>query len=295
MSRRPRVASVRRRRTHAIRCRDRARSTSPGPLGMRVPFREIALSPTRGARGGDAELNPPLAGLRHLRARTPIRRSRSTSMPGLAGAAPAVDPGARRVRPRPAPARPTRPGLALTRPREVLRGRGNVTQMHYARSGVVTPEMEFVAIREKSAAGARARRDRARPGDHPGQHQPPRVRADGDRAEVPGQDQRQHRQLGRGLLDRGGGREDDLGDALGSGHGHGPLDRAQHPRDPRVDPAQLARAHRHRPDLPGAREGRRQGRGADLGDLPRHAHRAGRAGRRLLHDPRRRAPAPTCR
>ena len=48
---------------------------------------------------------------------------------------------------------------------------------------------------------------------------------------------------------------------------------------------------RHRADLPGAREGRRQGRGADLGDLPRHAHRAGRAGRRLLHDPRRRAPA----
>ncbi len=34
---------------------------------------------------------------------------------------------------------------------------------------------------------------------------------------------------------------------------------------------------------------------ADLGDLQRHAHRAVRAGRRLLHDPRRRAPAVTCR
>jgi phosphomethylpyrimidine synthase len=32
-------------------------------------------------------------------------------------------------------------------------------------------------------------------------------------------------------------------------------------------------------------------RGADLGDLPRHADRAGRAGRRLLHHPRRRAAA----
>ncbi len=32
--------------------------------------------------------------------------------------------------------------------RAALRGRGNVTQMHYARRGVVTPEMEFVAIRE---------------------------------------------------------------------------------------------------------------------------------------------------
>src|SRR4030095_11919622 len=44
-------------------------------------------------------------------------------------------------------------------------------------------------------------------------------------------------------------------------------------------------------DLPGSGEGRRQSRGADLGDLPRHADRAGRAGRGLLHDPRRRAPA----
>ncbi len=40
------------------------------------------------------------------------------------------------------------PGLELQRPRQVLRGRGNVTQMHYARKGIVTPEMEFVAIRE---------------------------------------------------------------------------------------------------------------------------------------------------
>ncbi len=32
--------------------------------------------------------------------------------------------------------------------REVLRGRGNVTQMHFARKGEITPEMEFVALRE---------------------------------------------------------------------------------------------------------------------------------------------------
>src|SRR5262249_40437755 len=47
-----------------------------------------------------------------------------------------------------APRRVNAPGLALTRPREALRGCGNVTQMHYARRGIVTPEMEFVAIRE---------------------------------------------------------------------------------------------------------------------------------------------------
>jgi phosphomethylpyrimidine synthase len=32
--------------------------------------------------------------------------------------------------------------------RATLRGRGNVTQLHYARKGVITPEMEFIATRE---------------------------------------------------------------------------------------------------------------------------------------------------
>jgi phosphomethylpyrimidine synthase len=50
-------------------------------------------------------------------------------------------------------------------------------------------------------------------------------------------------------------------------------------------------AHRHRADLPGAGKGRRRRRGPDLGHLPRHPDRTGRAGRRLLHHPRRRAPA----
>ena len=62
----------------------------------------------------------------------------------------------------------------------------------------------------------------------------------------------------RHLLDRGGGREAGLGDPLGRRHGDGPLDRQEHPRDARVDPAQLPGADRHGADLPGAREGRRQ-------------------------------------
>ena len=65
----------------------------------------------------------------------------------------------------------------------------------------------------------------------------------------------------------------------------------EHPRDARVDPPQLRRADRHRADLPGAREGRRPAGRPDLGDLPRHADRAGGAGGRLLHRPRRRAAA----
>ena len=117
-----------------------------GPHGMRVPFREIALQPTRGMRG-EVELNAPL-------------RVYDTSGPYTD---PAVEID---LRPRPARScggrgswragsttarrrcAPSAPGLGMARPREVLRGRGNVTQMHYAKKGVVTPEMEYIAIRE---------------------------------------------------------------------------------------------------------------------------------------------------
>ena len=142
----------------------------------------------------------------------------------------------------------------------------------------MTPEF----VRAEIAARAR---------HHPGEHQPPGIRADDHRPQLPGEDQRQHRQLRRHLLHRRGGRQDGVGDPLGRRHGHGPVHRAQHPQHPRMDPAQLAGADRHGADLPGAGEGRRRGRGSDLGGVPRHAHRAGRAGRRLLHHPRRRAPA----
>jgi phosphomethylpyrimidine synthase len=36
---------------------------------------------------------------------------------------------------------------SIPRPRRALSGK-NITQMHYARNGVITPEMEFVALRE---------------------------------------------------------------------------------------------------------------------------------------------------
>src|SRR5882757_3788423 len=42
--------------------------------------------------------------------------------------------------------------VGLPKPREEWvkerRGGGNVTQMHYARKGIITPEMEYIAIRE---------------------------------------------------------------------------------------------------------------------------------------------------
>ena len=88
---------------------------------------------------------------------------------GLAGAARAVDRGARRHDARSTGRRPTTgaggwpmPKLAELRfdlhrkPRRAQSA--NVTQMHYARSGIITPEMEYIAMRENQ----RMRRLRAR-------------------------------------------------------------------------------------------------------------------------------------
>src|SRR5476651_2383974 len=176
-----------------------------------------------------------------------------------------------------------------------------ITQYEWAKAGVITKEMIYVAARENLGRkhahelaaeriadgegfggqhmGMRAQRDCTRPCDHSRQHQPHRVGADDHRPQLPGEDQRQHRQLGGLLLDGGRGREDGVVDPLGRRHGHGPVDRPQHPRHARMDRAQRADSDRHRADLPGPGEGGRRSYEALVGSLPRHADRAGRAGR----------------
>jgi phosphomethylpyrimidine synthase len=116
-----------------------------GPRGMRVPMREITLQPSRGIRG-ETEIHPPLAvydtsgpytdpdaGIDLTRGLPELRRDWIRER----GPYDETDP-----------VRANAPSLALSGARRVLRGRGPVTQMHHARRGVVTPEMEFVAIRE---------------------------------------------------------------------------------------------------------------------------------------------------
>jgi len=127
---------------------------------IRVPMREITQSETPASFG--AEKNPPLAvydtsgpytdpaakidirrGLPALRAAWITERNDTTELDG-----PTSGYGRARL---------TDPELAgfrfdlLRTPRRARTGAilgGNITQMHYARRGVVTPEMEFVAIRE---------------------------------------------------------------------------------------------------------------------------------------------------
>jgi phosphomethylpyrimidine synthase len=117
---------------------------------IRVPMREIRLDDTRTQTG--AESNAPLlvydtsgpytdpaigidlhAGLPCVRTRWIVERGDTEELPGFTS-----DYGRAR-----SPINFPR----LRRPRRARTGR-NVTQMHYARRGIITPEMEFVAIRE---------------------------------------------------------------------------------------------------------------------------------------------------
>ncbi len=91
-----------------------------------------------------------------------------------------------------------------------------------------------------SSCAARSPRGRA---IIPANMQPPRARADDHRPQLPGEDQRQHRQLAPSRSSI----EEEVEKlrwaiALGRRHGHGPVDRQRHPRDARGDPAQLAGA-----------------------------------------------------
>ena len=75
---------------------------------------------------------------------------------------------------------------------------GNFSQMHYARQGVITEEMEYVAGARISPPNWCAMKSR-RTHDHPCEHQPCRAGADGDRRGREVQDQLQYRQLRRHL------------------------------------------------------------------------------------------------
>ncbi|MCC2958073.1 phosphomethylpyrimidine synthase ThiC [Massilia sp. IC2-477] len=123
---------------------------------IRVPMREISQSPTPDSFGGEA--NPPLfvydtsgpytdpltsidvrRGLGTPRLPWILERGDTEELPGPTsnyGKARLADPALAALR------------FELQRtPRRAKAGR-NVTQMHYARQGIVTPEMEFIALRE---------------------------------------------------------------------------------------------------------------------------------------------------
>ena len=138
---------------------------------IRVPMREISQTPTAG------EANPPIyvydcsgpytdpavridirQGLPALRAGWIAERGDTEELPGLSS-----DYGRARE------ADAELAGLRFDLKRKPLRARAgmNVTQMHYARKGIITPEMEYVAIRENQRLDALPEMIRRQ---HPGQN-----------------------------------------------------------------------------------------------------------------------------
>jgi phosphomethylpyrimidine synthase len=138
---------------------------------IRVPMREISQTPTEG------EANPPIyvydcsgpytdptvkidirQGLPALRAGWIEERNDTEALAGLSS-----DYGRARE------ADAELAGLRFDLKRKPLRARAgmNVTQMHYARKGIITPEMEYVAIRENQRLDALPEMIRRQ---HPGQN-----------------------------------------------------------------------------------------------------------------------------
>ena len=124
---------------------------------MRVPLRQIRQDDTITAQG--AEANPPIPvydtsgpygdaaahidlkqGLPEIRTAWIAERGDTERLAGLSseyGQARAHDPKTAHLR-----------FNQITHPLRAKTGR-NVSQMHYARQGIITPEMEYVAIRER--------------------------------------------------------------------------------------------------------------------------------------------------
>ncbi|MDH4229850.1 MAG: phosphomethylpyrimidine synthase ThiC [Nitrospirota bacterium] len=131
---------------------------------IRVPMRKISVSPTM--QNGISTPNTPVIvydpagpytdpnasidirkGLNPVRAAWIAERGDTEPLPELTSAY-----GRKRE------ADPTLNALRMSRVRRPLKAKNgaNVSQMHYARKGIVTPEMEFVAIRENQKMEAMA-------------------------------------------------------------------------------------------------------------------------------------------
>jgi phosphomethylpyrimidine synthase len=129
--------------------------------GVRVPMREISLSPTKPMNGSGPVNNAPVTvydtsgpytdpsvaidvrkGLAPLRRQWVLNRQDVEELPAVTsayGRLRAADPKLAELR-----------FQQIRKPLRAKSGR-NITQLHYARKGMITPEMEFIAIRENQS------------------------------------------------------------------------------------------------------------------------------------------------
>ncbi len=151
---------------------------------IRVPMREIALTPTKGPHGATPTPNPPVTvydpsgpytdldvainvrkGLHPLRREWIMARNdveQLAEVTSMYGRKRSMDASLDAIR------------FALSHKPLRAKSGMNVSQMHYARKGMVTPEMEFIAIRENQMReeGEESLRSNSQPNgvvQHPGQ------------------------------------------------------------------------------------------------------------------------------
>ncbi|MDD4911636.1 MAG: phosphomethylpyrimidine synthase ThiC [Sideroxydans sp.] len=160
---------------------------------IQVPMREITQDETPASMG--AEVNPPVyvydcsgpytdpavkidirSGLAEMRAGWIAERDDTEALPHLTS-----EYGRQRL---------NDPALADMRfnlqhtPRKAKAGK-NVTQMHYARQGIITPEMEYIAIRENQKVdGMSEMMLKQHPGENFGKAMPKKITPEFVRAEV---------------------------------------------------------------------------------------------------------------
>jgi phosphomethylpyrimidine synthase len=162
---------------------------------LRVPFREIRLSPSQ-SFGGGLKPNEPVRvydcsgpwgdpdfegrveqGLPALRRAWVLARADVEAVPGATAPTSRQDADAARI-----------PHSGLRVPLRARPGKA-VTQLSYARRGIITPEMEFIAIREnlglaQSTAFAAQRERPERGGESSGAGIPPEITPEFVRSEV---------------------------------------------------------------------------------------------------------------
>ncbi|MDH2917033.1 MAG: phosphomethylpyrimidine synthase ThiC [Gallionella sp.] len=160
---------------------------------IQVPMREITQDETPASMG--AEVNPPVyvydcsgpytdpavkidirSGLAEMRAGWIAERNDTEALPHLTS-----EYGRQRL---------NDPALAEMRfnlqhtPRKAKAGK-NVTQMHYARQGIITPEMEYIAIRENQKVDGMSEMMRKQhPGENFGKAMPKQITPEFVRSEV---------------------------------------------------------------------------------------------------------------
>ena len=161
-----------------------------------------------------------------------------------------------------------------THPR-IAREGAQVSQLYYARQGIITPEMEYIAIRENQLADRIREKYKKEKGESFGAHIPDYITPEFVRQEVAAgraiipaninHPECEPMIIGRNFLVKinanigcRGSRKSSMGIPLGSRYDHGPVDRKEYTRNQGMDYPQFTGTRRYGSFIPDPGESRRE-------------------------------------